>query len=77
MTATMAVDVLTRLGVDWQRGGCVMIDRSADPRPTAKAGVALRGPIRLLSRRDGQAVIGVEIERVTSWQGFASGTTPT
>ncbi len=66
--------VVARLGAQLPGAGCVMIDRSDDPRPTHKVGLALRGAFEVRSTRDGQVVLGLSTTTVTSWHGFRSAT---
>ena len=52
----------------------VTLDRSAARRPDEKAGLMLRGPWTAGPNRAGARRVGVEPDRVTWWNGFASGT---
>lgn len=87
--ATVRLDrrVLTHLRADLPGECSVTLDESADARPTRKVGVMLRGSASLLD--DGRtadlntdtdaaehrsAVLSINVERLTAWEGFATST---
>ena len=79
-TGTVDVDhdVLAHLGAELPGRCCVTLDDSHVDRPTAKLGVMLRGRAavhRLVESPLGRAVrLAIDIERTTSWDGFATST---
>jgi hypothetical protein len=79
-TVRVGREVLSRLGMDLPGPCSVTFDQSHDTHPSAKLGVMLRGhaalPSPALDADPGAANLAVSVQRVTSWDGFASSTRP-
>lgn len=71
----VSASALVQLGARLPGAGCATFDDSASRRPDRKRGVMLRGALALVGVDGSRAMLAVQTDRITAWDGFSARTT--